>query len=160
MLFIRYYLRKRALSFVCQILFSKSRHDSIHSRNTSSAARHYLMSGSSGHVVVNSQQCAVNPVSSDLRRTQATLGACIIQAGLIAVCFSPTPSTIHHPPYIAFFPPLLFTCGVLDLHFLRIIQSDTTGKLYRLQQRSLVLLPLGVFPSLGLPKEKRHESLE
>ena len=36
---------------LCQILFSKSLHDSIHSRNTSSGARHYLMSGSSGHVV-------------------------------------------------------------------------------------------------------------
>ena len=43
-----YYIIILSLS---QILFSKSLHDSIHSRNTSSGARHYLMSGSSGHVV-------------------------------------------------------------------------------------------------------------
>ena len=34
-----------------QILCSKSLPDSTYSRNTSSATRHYLMSGSSGHVV-------------------------------------------------------------------------------------------------------------
>ena len=38
-----------------QILFPKSMPDSIHSRNTSNAARHYLMSGSSGHVVVRAK---------------------------------------------------------------------------------------------------------
>ena len=37
---------------LCQILFSKSLPDFIYSRNTSSATRHYLMSGSFGHVVL------------------------------------------------------------------------------------------------------------
>ena len=63
--------------------------------------------------------------------------------------------TIHHPPYIAraFFPPLLFTCGVLDRHFLRIILHRKT--LQATAKIAGFIATLGVLPCITpCPKRK------
>ena len=57
---------------LCQILFSKSLPDSIHSRNTSSAARHDLITGWFGHVVHLSHPNRRRPIWNSTRRWRAS----------------------------------------------------------------------------------------
>jgi len=89
---------------LCQILFSKSLHDSTYSRKTSSVARHYLMSGSFWDTVVKSKSSASPKIYGNLTEVHNHLGHHVqsemmnANFRIIRIIQKIKPTLIHEPP--------------------------------------------------------------